>query len=94
MNFIFHFIWLLVPALIFLIAGIFVPLCLYIGLGLILLDLLLSIVEQLQIRKTILTDSDNEDFRSFQDAIFKDGNWVQNVKDMVEEKIEENNELE
>ena len=59
-------------------------------LGIIFLgvDIGLALAEQWRIRKTILEESDNPDFKEFQDAVLS-GNWRQNVIDMVETKIQE-----
>jgi len=86
-NFIAHFFWLFVPGILFLIIGIFVTPCVYVGWALLLIDLVLSIIDQLTIRRTFLSDSDHPGFRAFQDALSKDGNWRQNIITVVEEKI-------
>ena len=86
-NIIFRFFWLFFPSLILLIIGAFSKNCLYIGLGLLAGDILLSLFEQLQIRKTFLEDSDNPDFNAFQDALSKDGDWKQNLRTFLGEKM-------
>ena len=85
-NLLFRFFWLFVPAVILLIAGIFFKPCLYIGLALLIIDLIVSLIEQLMIRSTLLKESDNEDFREFQNVFEKEGSWVKNVAEYVEEK--------
>lgn len=72
--------------------GIFSKPCLFVGLALLLLDLILSFAEQMRIRKAFLQDSDNPEFQQFQDALSKDGNWINNIKDFVEEKIDNNDQ--
>ena len=86
-NLLFHFFWLSLPAIILLIIGIFVKSCLYIGLALLLIDIVLSLIEQLRIRQTFLKESDNPDFRAFQDALSNDGNWKDNIVELVNQKI-------
>lgn len=93
-NVLFHFFWLSVPSIILLIIGIFIKPCLYIGLALLMLDMILSLIEQLNIRQAALQESDNPDFCAFQDALSKDGNWRENVMGFVDEKIKENKENE
>ena len=85
----FHFFWLFVPSIIFLIVGIFVDWCLYVGLALLIIDIVASFVEQMKIRKAILFYSDNEQFRKFQDAISQDGNVFENIRNVVEDSAEE-----
>ena len=77
-------------AVIFLLIGIFNRICLYLGGSLLFVDVILCLIEQLHIRKTMLTESDNEDFKSFQDAILSEGDWKENLKKVIEEKAEDN----
>ena len=86
-NILFHFFWLFLPSIILLIVGIFVKSCLYIGLALLLIDIVLSLIEQLRIRQAFLKESDNPDFRAFQDALSKDGNWKDNISELLNQKI-------
>ncbi|MBQ8302109.1 MAG: hypothetical protein IJX97_00990 [Clostridia bacterium] len=86
-NLFFHFFWLFVPALILLIVGIFVKTCLYIGLIILVIDIIASFVEQLLIRKACLSDSDNPDFKLFQDALSADGDWKENIDEYVKNQI-------
>ena len=88
-NFLFHFFWLFIPSVILLIVGIWVDWCLYAGLALLGIDIILSFVEQLKIRQTMLSDSDNEQFSQFQDAVSRDGNVFENIKSFVENAAEE-----
>lgn len=83
----FRYLWLFVPSVILLIIGIFVKPCLYIGVALMLLDVVLSFVDQIRIRRTFLRDSDNPDFQAFQDALSKDGNWRNNLDELVNRKF-------
>ena len=86
-NILFHFFWLFIPCIILLIVGIFVKPCLYIGLALLLIDILFSLIEQFRIRQAFLEESDNPDFRAFQDALSKDGNWRDNIGELLNQKI-------
>ena len=86
-NILFHFFWLFIPGIILLIVGIFVKPCLYIGLALLLIDILLSLIEQFRIRQAFLEESDNPDFRAFQDALSKDGKWRDNIGELFNQKI-------
>lgn len=94
MNMITHFFVLFALAIIFIIVGFFVGLCTEVGLILLLLDVVLSLVEQLKIRRTILEDSDDPNFREFQDIFAKDGNWKDNVIESVNERIKKLNDKE
>lgn len=87
MNIVFHFFWLFLLAILFLIIGIFDESCLYIGIIILCLDIALSFIEQLRIRQAFLEESDNPDFRAFQDALSKDGNWRDNLNDFLNEKM-------
>lgn len=89
-NILFHFFWLFVPSIILLIAGIFVDWCLYAGLILLVIDIIVSFIEQMKIRQTMLSDSDNEQFRQFQEAVSKEGNVFENIRNFVENTTEEN----
>ena len=85
-NIVFHFFWLFVPSIILLIIGLFSQTCLKIGSALLFLDIILSLIEQIRIRQTCLKESDNPDFKKFQDALSKDGNWIENIGELVERK--------
>lgn len=87
MNVFFRFSWLFVPGLILVLIGIFVRVCLYIGLALIVIDVAVSLVEQIIIRRAFLKDSDNPEFSEFQDALSGDGNWRDNVTELLNQKI-------
>ncbi len=86
-NILFHFFWLFLPCIILLIVGIFVKPCLYIGLALLLIDIVLSLIEQFRIRQAFLEKSDNPDFRAFQDALSKDENWKDNLGELLNQKM-------
>lgn len=84
-NFLFHFFYLSVPGIILSIVGIWVKSCRQIGLVILGLDLILSIIEQLRIRKAALTPSDNPEFNEFMDA-FCGPNGLDAVRKLVDEK--------
>ena len=86
-NILFHFFWLFVPAVILLIVGIFIKPCLYVGLAVLLTDVILSFVEQMKIRQAFLAESSNPDFRAFQDALSKEGNWMDNIGELLNQRI-------
>ena len=89
-NILFHFFWLFIPSIILLIVGIFVNWCLYAGLALLAIDMIASFIAQIRMRQAMLSDSDNEQFRQFQDAVSKDGNVFENIRNYVENVAEEN----
>lgn len=85
MDFLFHFFFLSLPGIILCIVGIWVKTCLWIGLAVLLLDLILSFIGQLRIRKTALTESDNPEFNQLMDAYYgPDG--LTSVKEVVDKK--------
>ena len=86
-NILFRFFWLFVPGVILLIVGIFVKQCLYIGALVLILDVIVSLLEQIRIRRTFLKESDNPGFRAFQEALSADGDWSENIRDLVNQKI-------
>ena len=91
-NMLFRYWFILLLAIILLFIGIWNENFIRLGIIFLGVDIGLSLVEQWRIRKTILEESDNPDFREFQDAVLS-GDWKQNVKDMVESKIQEENEI-
>ena len=86
-NFLFHFFYLSVPGMILCIVGIWVKSCLWIGLAILVLDVFLSIVEQLRIRKVAMTPSDHPEFNELMDA-FCGSDGLGAVKKVVDSKIE------
>lgn len=89
-NVVFHFFWLFVPSIILMLIGISYRPCMIAALVLLVLDLIISFIEQMRIRRAFLEDSDNPDFRAFQDALSKDGDWRENIKDLIDSKIPKN----
>lgn len=72
-NFLFRFMYLSVPGLILSIIGIWVKPCLWIGLSILTIDLILSVTEQIRIRNTALTPSDNPEFNELMEALTSPG---------------------
>ena len=85
-NFLFHFFYLSVPGIILCIVGIWVKSCLWIGLAILGLDVILSIIEQLRIRKAAVTPSDNPEFNELMGA-FYGPNGLESVRKIVDTKI-------
>jgi hypothetical protein len=90
-NFLFHFFYLSVPGIILCIVGIWVKSCLWIGLSILGLDLILSIIEQLRIRKAALTPSDNPEFNELMDAFCGPGG-LEALGKLLDEKMETRDE--
>lgn len=84
-NFLFHFFYLALPGLILCIVGIWAKTCLRIGLAILLLDLILSIVEQMRIRKALLT-STNPDVKDLVDALCGPGG-LEDFGKVLDERI-------
>lgn len=85
-NILVKHIYLFIPATTLLIVGIWVRPCLYIGLGLLLLDIGLSLFSALHNRHVFLT-SDDPNFREAQEAILSE-NWKENLDRMLESNNE------
>ena len=86
-NFLFHFFYLSVPGIILCIIGIWAKPCLWIGFAILGLDVILSIIEQLRIRKAAVTPSDNPEFNELMDA-FCSPDGLETVRRIVDAKIE------
>ena len=85
-NFLFHFFYLSIPGIILCIVGIWVKSCLWIGLSVLGLDVILSVIEQLRIRKAAVTPSDNPEFNELMDA-FCGPDGLDAVRKIVDAKI-------
>lgn len=86
-NLLLRFCWLFIPSVVLLIVGIFIKPCLYVGGIILFIDVILSLVEQIKIRKTFIEESDNPDFKKLQEVLSKDGDWTENVKTFVDQQI-------
>ena len=85
-NFLFHFFYLSIPGIILSIVGIWVKSCLWIGLVILGLDVILSIIVQLHIREAAVTPSDNPEFNELMDA-FCGPDGLEAVRKIVDAKI-------
>ena len=92
-NFLFHFFYLSIPGIILCIIGIWVKPCLWIGLAILGLDVILSIIEQLRIRKAAITPSDNPAFNELMDAFCSPGG-LEAVGKVLDEKIKSASSIE
>ncbi|MBQ6823506.1 MAG: hypothetical protein IJP27_02540 [Clostridia bacterium] len=84
--------FLFLPSIVLLIVGIWVKWCLFVGVALLLLDVIISLIEQIQIRNTSI-NSDNPNFKEWQDAILS-SDWKNNIMDLTESKIDDTNDKE
>jgi fatty acid desaturase len=85
-NFLFHFFYLSIPGIILCVVGIWVKPCLWIGVTVLGLDAILSIIEQLRIRKAAVSHSDNPEFNELMDA-FCGPDGFDAVRSVLDEKI-------
>ena len=85
-NFLFRLFYLSVPGIILCIVGIWIKSCLYIGLAILGLDLILSIIEQLRIRNAAVSYSENPEFNELMDA-FCSSDGLQAFGKVLDEKI-------
>ena len=84
--------FLFLPSIILLIVGIWVKWCLFVGVALLLLDVIISLIEQIQIRNATI-NCDNPSFKEQQDAILS-SDWKNNIMDLTESKIDDTNDKE
>ena len=82
--------FLFFPSIILLVVGIWVKWCFFVGIALLLLDVIISLIEQIQIRSATI-NSDNPNFKEWQDAILS-SDWKNNVTDLTESKIDDTND--
>lgn len=87
MNFFLRYFYLFLPGLILCFIGIWSQKCLAIGLAFWLLDLILSFVEQLRIRKESLSESDNPEFNEIMDRVYGSDDPHRETINWVEEAI-------
>lgn len=85
-NFLFHYFYLSIPGLLLCMIGIWFRPCLRIGLAVLALDLVLSIWEQLRIRKAAVTPSDNPEFNELMDAFCGPGG-MEEFRRVLDEKL-------
>ena len=85
LNFFIRYALLFLPGLVLCLIGIWSKKCLAIGLAMWIVDLVASFVAQLQIRKTVLSESDNPEFHEIMDDCF-DPDDPKSVIHWVEER--------
>lgn len=90
-NFTIRHFYLFLPGLILTFIGIWNKPCLAIGLALLLLDLIVSVIEQISIRKAALEESSNEEFNGFMDAAY-DPDSPKSFNELLNEKIAQQHE--
>ena len=83
-TFLFHFFFLSIPGIILLIAGIWSRACLYISLGLLLADVILSVREGWNMKKAVETESFHPVFSTFQKAILSP-DWQKKTGEFLED---------
>ncbi len=89
MNFFISYFIFFISGALLLIAGIFERWCLYAGIILLLIDALFSFVKQIRMKKELLSETGNEDFQKFRDAVFGEGDAIENIRRFVEESMPE-----
>lgn len=85
-NFFFRFFYLFAIGAILCIVGIWVRICLWIGLAVLALDAVISIIDQLRLRKVAIEESDNAEFNELMDA-FLGPDGLDATREIVEGKI-------
>ena len=83
--------YLFVPSIILLIVGIYVKPCYYVGCIILLIDLIISFIWQIRIRKLILNNNSNPSIQRFQEA-FTEENPEDEIINVVNAIIEEYDE--
>lgn len=61
----------------------------YVGIVMLVIDFLLSLGLQMGIRKEVMSESDNPEIQRLQAALSKEGRWTDNVKDIVDDKLDD-----
>lgn len=84
---------LMIPGLLLIAAGAFWHPLMFFGVFLVGFDVFLSLASQIKLRRITLTESDDPEFKAFQEAVLS-GNWRENIKRLNEEKIKDNSDEE
>lgn len=92
-NFIFRYFYLLILGLLLCIVGIWNVICLLIGITVLGLDLTLSLYDQMQIRKTVLSTSDDQEVEKILDAFYNPDSSL-DLRDIIDEKMQEDPDYE
>lgn len=79
---------LVLIAVILGIVGIWVKACLFAALGIVVLVIIWSLVEQILIKNSV-ENNENPDFAPFAEAMMSE-NWRDDIKELVEDKLDEN----
>lgn len=90
MNFFLHYFYLFIPGAVLCIIGIWKLPCLFIGLAILGLDLVLSFMDQIEIRKASLSESDNQEYNEIMDACFGDN--PKGIMELLAQKMEDTEE--
>ncbi len=61
----------------------------YVGIVMLVIDFLLSLGFQMGIRKEVMSESDNPEIQKLQEALSKGGRWTDNVRGIVDDKLED-----
>ena len=80
--------YLWIPGLFLLLIGVWSRTCRILGLLLLAAAVIYAVYMQIVIKRTFEMESDNPNFKPFQDAVMGGGNWMENVIKMVEEDSE------
>ena len=70
LNFIVRNFLLFAGGMVLCLLGIWIPTCRYMGIAALILDLILSVIQQIEIRNTVLSESDNPEFNDLMDAFY------------------------
>lgn len=92
-KFLVRFFYLSIPGIILCIVGIWVKPCLWVGLAILGLDFILSVLDQLRLRKAALTPSDNPEYNELMDA-FCGPDGLGAFRKVLDEKIKNAPEVE
>ena len=93
-NMLFHFFWLFIPGVICLIIGIFSTTALRIGVGILSVDFILAVTDQVRIMQTLMTETDNPDFEEFREAVLSGDDWHNNVHEWVDKRTQKTEDSE
>lgn len=76
------------PGIILCIAGIWVKVCLFIGLFLLLLDIIFSLFEQIRIKHAV-EHNDDLNFKPWAEAMMAE-DWKKSIQNLVNDAVENN----
>lgn len=90
LNFIIRNFLLFAAGIVLCIMGIWIPTCRYMGIAALILDLILSVIQQIEIRSAVLSESDNPEFNELMDSFY--GVDEDAIKAAAEQEAAENAE--